>query len=823
MEVCCTGGSVRRKSGLCSACGLALSAVMLMSGGALHASHRGFAPCPTADRPSVWQDPGGEVIVTILSAEVSSDIDSEVLFFTNHADVYGTVEIDGQSFSLPQLGGTDHPHWDEIGRFRARVRQSPVEIRIALREYDSGANLGDDMIDIDPRAGDDDLRLDFDLCSLRLSGDLTGPSQGVLEASGDSASGIYRGTVRFKVELADGRPVSEDDVALAEVDLVQVVHQTKRLIAGKPAVALVRVANNFRTDVSTSVRLEIIGPGGFQVDQTFPIGNLGQAEVRKEYYFAANPIVVPHPTPGDATLYVRARVDPGGALTETLREGDCRRFNDRIDGPDHENGLQWTIVETEKPTLFWTRVGMPLDAPSFTPPAHIDEIRTLGDTFIEAIFPVEQTIDWISPIPVVPPTSSALQFLASVLKVIGIPADALLPFGLVFELNGVSVLLGADRTMGVLPNQDWFRQFSYDTWATKSGLSLGDVAPYAVIFLPVKDRIRGEAPGAALTLPGHELGHTYGLSTDPRLKGPFCSVDWGIFQLICAAAGGLDERSHDDAALSEGNPSTGYWVRRGTEPQALTQLTSAEQCDSHCVMGTNPQSSHLHWGSRRRWIDAADYEHLVRQLKIGPDPEVLYVSGMIDYEDRAHLGPWYRLPEGVADRTELSDDKYSFRFVDEAGELLLEVGLPERWAATELGVPIPVTFFAQKLPFPEGARTVELWNRRSERLIAQRVVSRNRPEVQIVEPPRSVSLVRGEELRLAWRGEDADGDPMEYSVLLDSEASGRTMVAYRLRERFLELDTARLPVGDLALTVVAADGVNTSRSQPLALRIEPDR
>ena len=124
---------------------------------------------------------------------------------------------------------------------------------------------------------------------------------------------------------------------------------------------------------------------------------------------------------------------------------------------------------------------------------------------------------------------------------------------LTFELNGVAALLPQNRLMGVLPNKDWFERFSY--WSDVTGFSLGEFAPRAVIFLPRLED--GTKIGPQITLPAHELGHTFGLSVDSRLKSSWvCDIDWPIVgHAPCGLVGGFDEYQHDDAALQDGNPA----------------------------------------------------------------------------------------------------------------------------------------------------------------------------------------------------------------------------------------------------------------------------
>ena len=64
-------------------------------------------------------------------------------------------------------------------------------------------------------------------------------------------------------------------------------------------------------------------------------------------------------------------------------------------------------------------------------------------------------------------------------------------------------------------------------------------------------------------------------------------------------------------------------------PAALAPLANDEQCDSHCLMGGSPVSPENNWAADGRWIDNADYDHLIDKLAQHPDPEIVFVSGMI--------------------------------------------------------------------------------------------------------------------------------------------------------------------------------------------------
>src|SRR5262249_23692225 len=156
-------------------------------------------------------------------------------------------------------------------------------------------------------------------------------------------------------------------------------------------------------------------------------------------------------------------------------------------------------------------VGTLLDIGHLASSTQVAALRDVAIPFIRGLYPIPDLFSTTSPFGLVPPLSAVQDFLADIAQVLGIPLDALLPFGLVLELNGVAILTGYDRLMGVLP-LEWFHRFSYDLWAPVTGLSLGTAAPRAVIVVPAGGNDYPSAPSApAMPLPAHEMGHTFGL------------------------------------------------------------------------------------------------------------------------------------------------------------------------------------------------------------------------------------------------------------------------------------------------------------------------
>jgi hypothetical protein len=788
---------------------LLLVAAAVRPPGVAHAQ----APCPASTPPS-GHPPSSRVVVTVLSVNPESDLEGDddyVPFYDNHADIYGTVTIAGEDFKLPEIEDNDHPHWGFAhGRFEKAVTSSPVPIRIRIREADGGLTGDDDTVDVNPAAGKSDLEFVLDLCSLQVSGDVNGSIQQVFEV--DAGSEDEDATIRFMVELADGRPVTSNDLAVMEVDLVQVIQHADRLAANKPTIVMTRVANNFPMPITTAIQVLVVGTTVIKND-VFPV-TLGPGEVKKLYFYRDAPFTFPGTTtPYHAVVHVR--IDPSGSYSGGLPPGDCRIVNDQ------SPRIPLKVVNTgQRRPLAWAKAGALLDITDLATDAQLDEIRDLGTGFINGVYPTSySSYEW--PIMAPAPTSAALDWLVTVLSAFGIPADSVLPFWLVFELNGDAVLSGTDRLMGVL-HTNWFDRFSYDLWEEVTGLSLGEWAPHAVIF----EARTGDDKTPRMTLPAHELGHTYGLSVDSSLKDSWaCSIDWPLVDdLPCGATGGFDEYKNPDPARQNGNPASGFWVRQGGEPAAIASLVDQEQCDSHCLMGPSP--FHDPWTTssgaltgNAHWIDAADYSKLIDKLALVPDPAVIYVSGMISADDQAYLGPLYQFDAGVPDRIDAPKDAlYALRFVGEAGTIA-ETGIPVNYNSPDLTRPIPITFFGFIATFPRGTQRVEVWNRLTDRLLAARDLSPTGPTVALRSPVNGQTIDGFAGWDVTWAASDRDSKAVATSVLLSTDGTDWAPLALRVSGTGHRVPAGTVRPGRYYLKLAANDESHVRETAPIVINV----
>ncbi|NVB78115.1 MAG: hypothetical protein HOV81_06945 [Kofleriaceae bacterium] len=760
--------------------------------------------------------------LTILDMKLNSDMEGDddyVPFYDNRADVFGEVEInaDGtpETFKVPEISESDFPHWTEGNSFvsnPARVGD-PVRFVIRLREDDWGATGSNDVVDINPDPGRDDLEFQLDTCSMELTGDITQSARDTVEVP--SGTGSNQGKLRFKVEMADGRPLSPGgDVALVGFDLVQVLPNVDRLVADKPAVALVTVANNTPVPQPVSVRLRVFTPNATVYDCIESMGDkLDVGEVRSKYIGALTPTsnCLPVQMPAgscsgyEGTAIATLILDPTAEIPDRTA---CWALNN-TSGAQH-----WNVVTNRQPKLLWIRTGRLLDAGHLATTSQFNTIHDLGMPFIRGVYPTSGFTDLVSNIQFIPPIAGGVyDFLATLLTGFGVPADAATPFAIVYELDAVAALVGVDRIMGVLPKA-WFDNFLYGIWDRPTGLSLGEWHSRAVIFESESKDSDGNT-GPKPTLPGHELGHTYGLSLDPTIKDDWkCQIGGTLGVIACGIAGGFDE--YNSSTHEAGVPTWGYWVPQGTLGD--WDGLAGEQCDSNCLMGGSPMNAHKDWGIAKRWIDTADYDQLNNKLTSckGRGPGVIYVSGVIAEDDTAVLGWIFSQPDAEREvdfptmRGE-HETAYSITFVDRSGNNLSESELPLSWTHPEVTAKLRATLFAGYASFPAGTAEIQIWNRTNGKLLAKQTVTATAPSLSA--PTLGVRISGGQRfLDVSWTASDREGGTLKHFVMISPDGAQWWPVAHGLTSPSYSLDLVDVPSGRYTVRVMTTDGVNV-RSQ----------
>ena len=114
-------------------------------------------------------------------------------------------------------------------------------------------------------------------------------------------------------------------------------------------------------------------------------------------------------------------------------------------------------------------------------------------------------------------------------------------------------------------------------WHGVKGNSLIEMASHGVVFIP--DFMR---------LPAHELGHTFGLSRETKLKNWLSFETFPLFTPSAWDEYGEREEENWKYPYTLGRPANGFWASQGGEPSQILSSTAINHpvCNAHGFMGS---------------------------------------------------------------------------------------------------------------------------------------------------------------------------------------------------------------------------------------------
>jgi len=305
---------------------------------------------------------------------------------------------------------------------------------------------------------------------------------------------------------------------------------------------------------------------------------------------------------------------------------------------------------------------------------------------------------------------------------------------------------------------------------------------------------------------GHELGHQYGLC-----HPGYCSGQEGQPDTAPHCAAYPYPRGYIGGPT--GNPNRFYGLNIETlDVYTPTWTDMMSYCDY-------------------QWISDFNYKR-IRSKMITPQAsalgqaerqERLLVVGTLDpVADAVVLDSFLRVPE-AQELVERVPGEYSIVLADPSGTRLaeypftprvrdhLEQDVPGGGGASAVAISMPAYIF-EFVPWHGETARVSIWH--AERELAGRNVSPNAPAVQVMYP-NGGEVLAGESFPVGWSADDADGDPLTFTVLYSSDGGQAWLtLATGIKETSYIVDARLLAGSETALIrVLASDGVNTTSDQ----------
>jgi len=290
------------------------------------------------------------------------------------------------------------------------------------------------------------------------------------------------------------------------------------------------------------------------------------------------------------------------------------------------------------------------------------------------------------------------------------------------------------------------------------------------------------------TVVSHEIGHTCGLWLDKE-EGDVCPHPWGW-----------------------GYETSGFWVAQ------RTIIPRQNEQSAYCFMGYQTsyeaQKFYIDHPINRsgRWICSHCYNKLLDYFKIGDDPSLILLSGLIFRNGTIVLDPIYTLSRGTPDLQEGSTGNYKVTLLDTDGRIIKEFGFNVSFVDYfDPDVELNLTSFLFTLPFFDGVKEVQIRNA-SDYVLIRRVISDYVPQVNLISPNGGEIIRKGSLVTISWNATDPDGDKLYYTILFSNDL-GETWIPIVTdwSKNTYSWDTSNLKdSSDYLIRVIATDGFNTN-------------
>jgi len=184
--------------------------------------------------------------------------------------------------------------------------------------------------------------------------------------------------------------------------------------------------------------------------------------------------------------------------------------------------------------------------------------------------------------------------------------------------------------------------------------------------------------------------------------------------------------------------------------------------------------------------------------------------------------PFFINKQGIPTLTTDSRGIYTWRFLDQKSKVLQSISMEANFALSELPVRPPVMLFTHTLPWVRGTKKIELLNASSNKVIFTRKVSPSAPKVSFTNrtSKRPQSAGPGKSFLVQWQGVDSDGSRgLSYLPILSEDRKKWWPMGSITKQRRIRYQADNLDPGRYFMRVLVSDGVNTSSSETIVLRV----
>ncbi|HSP97303.1 MAG TPA: hypothetical protein VL049_08675, partial [Candidatus Dormibacteraeota bacterium] len=296
---------------------------------------------------------------------------------------------------------------------------------------------------------------------------------------------------------------------------------------------------------------------------------------------------------------------------------------------------------------------------------------------------------------------------------------------------------------------------------------------------------------------GHELGHAYGLAH----PNPSICDEVGLWPLVVNPGGRISPTT------DQRNPAAVFGYDAG-----IGAIYPPDYFDimTYC--------SNL-------WPSDVNYRLLLEALRgagtaaanEAEPTDRLLVVGSIDLDTHAtYLQPLFVVPDAV-ELDPRVPGAYAVVLRDELGRQVARYPFTAEESYADLApgpsaAPAPVANFAELVPYVPGTAMVDIEGPGGR--LARVAAGMSTPGVTIT-APNGGEVLAEDPVTVTWVAEDADGDPLTFSVQYSNDDGETwTVVAQNVVDDAVDIDAANLPAGERArFRVWVSDGIHTSSDE----------